>query len=74
MSNATSTTGEVPASASVDPEVLQFRAQFDDKSPRLEAAPELAIGDGALGFWAALRKVFPKTHEQRCWVDSKEAS
>lgn len=33
-------------------------------------APEslLAIGDGALGFWAALRKVFPQTREQRCWV------
>ena len=30
--------------------------------------PELAIGDGALGFWAALRKVFPDTREQRCWV------
>ena len=27
----------------------------------------LAIGDGALGFWAALREVFPDTHEQRCW-------
>ena len=26
------------------------------------------IGDGALGFWAALRKVFPETDEQRCWV------
>ncbi len=30
--------------------------------------PELAIGDGALGFWAALREVFPRTREQRCWV------
>jgi putative transposase len=30
-------------------------------------APVLAIGDGALGFWAALREVFPDTHEQRCW-------
>ncbi len=28
----------------------------------------LAIGDGALGFWQALRKVFPATAEQRCWV------
>ena len=26
------------------------------------------MGDGALGFWAALRKVFPETKEQRCWV------
>ena len=31
------------------------------------AASVLAIGDGALGFWAALRDVFPATHEQRCW-------
>jgi transposase-like protein len=31
-------------------------------------APKLAIGDGALGFWAALREVFPETQEQRCWV------
>jgi len=31
-------------------------------------APLLAIGDGALGFWGALRKVFPKTKEQKCWV------
>src|SRR6266699_3092753 len=30
-------------------------------------APVLAIGDGALGFWAALREVFPETREQRCW-------
>lgn len=32
------------------------------------AAPEVAVGDGALGFWAALREVFPTTKEQRCWV------
>lgn len=31
------------------------------------AAPVLAIGDGALGFWAAVRDVFPETREQRCW-------
>ena len=31
-------------------------------------APKLAIGDGALGFWAALREVYPSTREQRCWV------
>src|SRR5512135_175930 len=30
-------------------------------------APVLAVGDGALGFWAALREVFPETAEQRCW-------
>ena len=30
-------------------------------------APILAIGDGNLGFWAALREVYPETQEQRCW-------
>ena len=30
-------------------------------------APVLAVGDGALGFWKAVREVFPKTKEQRCW-------
>ena len=38
------------------------------KSRGLEHAPELAIGDGALGFWKALREVFPETREQRCTV------
>lgn len=31
-------------------------------------APRLAVADGAMGFWAALRDVFPETEEQRCWV------
>src|SRR5699024_11474630 len=31
------------------------------------SAPVLAIGDGALGFWNAVRDVFPETREQRCW-------
>ena len=31
-------------------------------------APVLAVGDGALGFWKALRDVWPETREQRCWV------
>jgi putative transposase len=31
-------------------------------------APTLAVGDGALGFWGALREVFPNTRAQRCWV------
>lgn len=31
-------------------------------------APVVAVGDGALGFWAALREVWPETREQRCWV------
>ncbi len=30
-------------------------------------APVLAVGDGALGFWKAVREVFPATREQRCW-------
>lgn len=32
------------------------------------AAPKLATGDGAMGFWAALEEVFPATRQQRCWV------
>jgi transposase-like protein len=28
----------------------------------------VAVGDGALGFWAAIRQVFPETREERCWV------
>lgn len=39
----------------------------DVKSRGLTIEPQLAVGDGALGFWAALRKVYPKTREQRCW-------
>ncbi len=38
-----------------------------DLKRRGMAAPVLAIGDGALGFWAALREVYPQTEEQRCW-------
>ena len=38
------------------------------KKRGLTIPPDLATGDGALGFWAALRDVFPKTREQRCWV------
>ena len=34
----------------------------------LEAGPELAIGDGALGFWKTVRKVYPQTRVQRCWL------
>ena len=35
----------------------------------LTLAPELATGDGALGFWQALHEVWPGTRHQRCWVD-----
>ena len=34
----------------------------------LKTAPQLATGDGALGFWKALSKVYPQTRHQRCWV------
>ena len=40
----------------------------DVKSRGLIEAPMLATGDGALGFWKALRQVFPSTRHQRCWV------
>src|SRR5947209_7158714 len=38
-----------------------------DAARRGMRAPVLAVGDGALGFWGALREVFPTTREQRCW-------
>ena len=41
---------------------------LDCKSRGLEIEPVLAIGDGALGFWKALRQLWPETQEQRCWV------
>jgi len=34
----------------------------------LKTGPLLAIGDGAMGFWAALNEVYPKTRHQRCWM------
>jgi len=40
----------------------------DLKRRGLKEAPKLAVGDGALGFWAALAEEFPETREQRCWV------
>ena len=41
---------------------------LDLKRRGLSMAPELAVADGALGFWKALGEVWPKTREQRCWV------
>ena len=41
---------------------------LDLKRRGLTIAPELAVADGALGFWKALGEVWPKTREQRCWV------
>jgi len=41
---------------------------IDAKSRGLLEAPRLATGDGALGFWKAIRQVYPSTRHQRCWV------
>jgi transposase-like protein len=41
---------------------------LDCKQRGLVVDPKLAVGDGALGFWKALRQVYPTTREQRCWV------
>ncbi len=41
---------------------------LDLKHRGLTIGPELATGDGALGFWKALREVYGQTREQRCWV------
>lgn len=43
-------------------------AVLRDLKTRGMPAPAVAIGDGALGFWAAIREVWPETREQRCWV------
>ena len=40
----------------------------DLKARGLAVPPELAVGDGSLGFWKALDEVFPGTRHQRCWV------
>ena len=40
---------------------------LDLKARGLQAGPLLAVGDGAMGFWAALEEVFPATRAQRCW-------
>jgi len=45
-----------------------WRTVLRDLKRRGLRAPVLAIGDGALGFWAAGREVWPETAEQRCWV------
>ena len=41
---------------------------LDCQARGMTIAPTVAVGDGALGFWKALRQVFPTTREQRCWV------
>jgi transposase-like protein len=45
-----------------------YELLLDLKNRGLSLAPKLAVGDGALGFWAALRKVYGETREQRCWL------
>lgn len=40
----------------------------DIKARGLSAPPEIAVGDGAMGFWKVLDEVFPSTRHQRCWV------
>jgi putative transposase len=40
----------------------------DLKSRGLSIAPEVAVGDGALGFWKAIEEIFPGTRHQRCWL------
>ena len=40
---------------------------IDLKARGLAAAPEIAVGDGAMGFWKALEEIFPATRHQRCW-------
>jgi putative transposase len=37
------------------------------KARGLSVAPEIAVGDGAMGFWKALDEIFPGTRHQRCW-------
>ena len=41
---------------------------LDLKRRGLAVAPDLAIADGALGFWKAIEEVWPRTRSQRCWV------
>jgi len=41
---------------------------LDARARGLTTEPKLAIGDGALGFWKAVRQIWPQTQEQRCWV------
>ena len=41
---------------------------IDVKRRGLDVAPDLAVGDGALGFWKAIEEIFPGTRHQRCWV------
>src|SRR4029077_15517122 len=46
---------------------------LDCQARGMAIAPKLAVGDGALGFWKALRQVFPAPQEHRCWVQQLQA-
>jgi len=61
---------ELFAIADGDRESEQSRKELllDCKARGLEIEPSLAIGDGALGFWKAIRQVWDTIKEQRCWV------
>jgi transposase-like protein len=48
-------------------EISWTEVLVDLKKRGLQSSPKLAIGDGALGFWAALERIFPTTRIQRCW-------
>ena len=45
-----------------------WKTLLRDLKRRGMAAPVVAVGDGALGFWAAAREVWPETRAQACWV------
>jgi transposase-like protein len=45
-----------------------WREVLLDLKSRGMKAPELAVGDGAMGFWAALEEIYPTTRDQRCWL------
>lgn len=45
-----------------------WREVLVDLQARGMNAPEVAVGDGAMGFWAALEEIYPGTRPQRCWV------
>ena len=47
---------------------ISWREVLLNMKARGLAEPELAIGDGSMGFWAALDEVYPNTRQQRCWV------
>lgn len=47
---------------------LSWRGVLESLRGRGMNAPQLAVGDGAMGFWAALEEVWPDTRQQRCWV------